>query len=97
MSGLWSHLGNIPEHIGQIDPRVFVFNRSVSTRLPGESAVLLEEAFKRAATWTTVQPNGNLINWRADSWLEDEEELARSVVAVNRDESAVHLTNVLFY
>lgn len=43
------------------------------TWLPADRAILLQETFERATSWSTVQPDRHFIDWCAFFWLEDPE------------------------
>lgn len=83
-----------PEHVGQVDPRIRVLNRSESAGLPAEATILLQKGFHGTAARTAIQPDGDLVNRGTNGGLEDEEQLARRVVLVDRDQTRVQLTNV---
>lgn len=53
---------------------LWVLHRGKSPRLPGESAVLLDETLQGTASWSTVQPNRHGISWWSNGRLEDEEQ-----------------------
>jgi len=51
-----------PDHVGQVDPSVRVLDGFECSILPKKWAILLQKSFKRAASWTTVKPDGYLVS-----------------------------------
>jgi hypothetical protein len=85
-----------PKHIGQIRPAVGVLNRSKGSSLPCERAVLGQESAERATSWSTVQPDHNLLFCFRLSGREEPEEKLASLVGVIRDgqKSSVRLADI---
>lgn len=50
-----------PNHVGQIHPCPRVRNWSKSSILPKKRSVFLQQAFKRAASRSAIEPNSNLV------------------------------------
>jgi hypothetical protein len=48
------------DHVREISPCIWVFNRFIGSRLPKEWSVFLEQTIKRTAAWSSIKPNGNL-------------------------------------
>jgi hypothetical protein len=50
-----------PDHVRQVDPRIGILDWFERAILPKEWAILLQEALQRAASGTTIQPDGDLV------------------------------------
>lgn len=68
-----------PDHIGEIGPRKWIWLWRVCTRLPEPRTVFLHQAIHRAAAWSSIEPDGDLITReRVVGWKEPEKELVES-------------------
>lgn len=85
---------HLPKHVGQVHPGIGVLNGGESAGLPDEAASLLQETLHGATAWSTIQPNGNLVDWLTNGGLENEEKLSRLIILVNWHQARVHLTDV---
>lgn len=52
---------SLPDHIGQINPGVWILDWGKSAILPKKRPILLEQTLERAAARATVEPDGDLI------------------------------------
>ena len=52
---------------------LWVFDRRIRSRLPQESAVLLEKAFEGTATGSSIQPNCDFVDGFPNGGIEHEE------------------------
>ena len=84
----------LPEHISEVHPRVRILHGCKSARLPGESAVLLDEAFEGAAARASIQPDRHFVYGITDLRLKYKEQRSGIVLFVNRYQARVHLPNV---
>jgi hypothetical protein len=84
----------IPEHVGQVDPRVWVLHGCISTWLPKEATSLLEEAFHGTAARSAIHPDGDFVNGLSNGRLEDIEKRPRLIMHVNGHETRVHLADI---
>ena len=73
---------------------LWILNRRKCSRLPQESAILLEKALQGTATRATIQPNCDFVYRLADGWIEHEEQRSGGILLIDRYQSRVHLANV---
>lgn len=73
---------------------LWVLDRRKCSWLPQKPAVLLEKALQGTATGSAVQPNGDFVDRRSNSWVEHEEERSGGILLIDWHQSGVHLTNV---
>ena len=85
---------HIPEHVGQVDPRVRVLHGRISAWQPKEATSLLEEAFHGTAARSAIHPDGDFVNGLSNGRLEDIEKRPRLIVHIDGHEARVHLADI---
>lgn len=85
---------DLPEHVGEVYPRIRILCRRICARDPRKATVLLEETLERAAAGATVQPDRDFIDWSTNGRLEHEEQSPADIVVVNWDQTRIEFAQV---
>lgn len=50
-----------PDHVGQVDPGIWILHRLEGSVLPQEWSIFLEQSFERGASRPSVEPDGYFV------------------------------------